>query len=47
MPYAVVAIGYSLGIFGRGEACGNDQCVFNLGVGFLFNAVMMYIVFVQ
>jgi hypothetical protein len=44
MPYTVVAIVYSLGIFGQWAARGNDQCVCNLGTGFLFNAVMMYIV---
>ena len=43
MPYTVVAIGYSLGIFGRGAACGNDQCVCNLGSGFL-SVVMAYVV---
>ena len=47
MLFTVVAIVYSLGIFGRGEACGNDQCVCNLGSGFLFDAVEMNIVFVQ
>jgi hypothetical protein len=44
MLFTVVAIAYSFGIFGRGAACGNDKCVCNLGSGFLFNAVMMYIV---